>query len=228
MQSNSAKTCPTKQHLGRLVLKHLRNCAAILAVLTIFVMFAGIRGSDADPLLFEPLGDRTSTPTGWAQFCATYDGECDTRPSTPRDIVLSPGAWSDLVRVNEWVNRTIAPMTDMDHYGMIQWWRFDDGIGACHSYALLKRRMLIEAGWPREALVMTIVRTDLGRGEGHAVLTAKTDQGEFILDNLTDDILLWSRKPYVYYKRQSQSDPNAWIRINDPNASLILPAIRPR
>jgi predicted transglutaminase-like cysteine proteinase len=71
-------------------------------------------------------------------------------------------------------------MTDMDHYGLIQWWRYpDDGAGACHSYALLKRRLL-----------MTIVHES--NGDGHAVLTVKTDRGEFILDNLTDDILLWS------------------------------------
>jgi len=70
-------------------------------------------------------------------------------------------------------------MTDMDHYGLIQWWRYpDDGAGACHSYALLKLRLL-----------MTIVHES--NGDGHAVLTVKTDRGEFILDNLTDD-LLWS------------------------------------
>jgi len=74
------------------------------------------------------------------------------------------------VSVNKWVNHTIQPMTDMDHYGMLQWWRYpDDGKGACHSYALLKRRILMEAGWPREALLMTFVREK--DGEGHAVLS---------------------------------------------------------
>ena len=48
-------------------------------------------------------------------------------------------------------------------------------------------------------------------GEGHAVLTVKTNRGEFILDNLTDEILLWSQTPYRYYKRQSQEDPNVWV-----------------
>jgi predicted transglutaminase-like cysteine proteinase len=32
---------------------------------------------------------------------------------------------------------------------------------------------------------MTIVEADYDRGEGHAVITVKTDRGEFILDNLT-------------------------------------------
>jgi predicted transglutaminase-like cysteine proteinase len=116
-------------------------------------------------------------------------------------------------------------MTDTDHYGIIQWWRYpDDGIGACHSYALLKRRLLIEAGLPREALLMTIVWLDHGRGEGHAVITVKTDRGEFILDNLTDDILLWSETPYFFYKRQSQSDPNAWVLFKDTGTSVAMAA----
>jgi predicted transglutaminase-like cysteine proteinase len=86
----------------------------------------------------------------------------------------------------------------------------DDGAGACHSFALLKRRLLMQAGWSRQALLMTIVH-ELD-GEGHAVLTVKTDRGEFILDNLTDDILLWSKTPYRYYKRQSQDDPMVGYR----------------
>ena len=75
---------------------------------------------------------------------------------------------------------------------------------------LLKRRMLMEAGWPREALLITVVRDK--KGEGHAVLTVKTDKGEFILDNQEEDILLWSETGYRFVKRQSQSDPNVGSR----------------
>jgi predicted transglutaminase-like cysteine proteinase len=50
------------------------------------------------------------------------------------------------------------------------------------------------------------------------VLTVKTDRGEFILDNLSDEIRLWSRAPYLYYSRQSQEDPNAWVQISDQRA----------
>ncbi len=49
----------------------------------------------------------------------------------------------------------------------------EDGYGDCEDYALLKRKMLMQAGWPREALLMTVVRDK--KGEGHAVLTVKTD-----------------------------------------------------
>ena len=162
---------------------------------------------------YEPLGTRTSAPPiGWVQFCQTYKGICDTKPLPRLDVVLDRTALANLDRVNDWVNHTIKPETDMDHYGMIQWWRYpDDGAGACHSYALLKRRLLMQAGWPRQALLMTIVHEK--DGEGHAVLTVVTDRGDYILDNLTDKIRLWSQTPYTYYKRQSQNNPNAWVWI---------------
>ena len=200
------------------------RCAAISAtiVLLYFCLGSGVAQAQA---LYAPLGERTSAPPiGWAQFCQTYHSECDTKPLPPRDVVASKQAWDELKRVNDWVNHTIKPMTDTDHYSMIQWWRYpDDGAGACHSYALLKRRMLMQAGWPRQALLMTIVHEV--NGDGHAVLTVKTDQGEFILDNLTDDILLWSKTPYRYYKRQSQDDPNIWVRLDDTRRDVATSAV---
>ncbi len=70
----------------------------------------------------------------------------------------------------------------MEHWGVVERWSYpDDGKGDCEDYVLLKRRMLMQAGWPREALLITVVRDK--KGEGHAVLTVKTDKGDFILDN---------------------------------------------
>lgn len=176
--------------------------------------------------LYEPVGEKTSgPPIGWVQFCQTYRNECNTKPLPPREVVLDGNAWDDLRKLNNRVNHTIRPETDMDHYGMIQWWRYpDDGAGACHSYALLKRRLLMQAGWPRQALLMTIVHE--ANGDGHAVLTVETDKGEFILDNLTDNIVLWSQTPYRYYKRQSQNDPNVWVWLNDAHEDAATSSIR--
>ncbi len=199
-------------------------CAAII----ISLYLCGGTGPACAQALYASVGERTQTPPiGWVQFCQTYKGDCDTKPLPPFDVVLDEAAWNSLKRVNNWVNHNIKPETDMDHYHMIQWWRYpDDGAGACHSYALLKRRLLMQAGWPRQALLMTIVHeTD---GEGHAVLTVKTDRGEFILDNLTDDILMWSRTPYQYYKRQSQSDPNVWVWLDKAHADIATSSVRSR
>jgi predicted transglutaminase-like cysteine proteinase len=165
--------------------------------------------------LFVAIGASTSPPIGWVEFCVEYDPECKTKPTPARDVVLSVQAWKDLVRVNRWVNESIIPVTDLEHWGVVERWNYpDDGYGDCEDYVLQKRRMLMQAGWPREALLITVVRDQ--HGDGHAVLTVKTDKGEFILDNQRDEILLWSDTGYRFVKRQSQSDPNAWVSLGEP------------
>jgi predicted transglutaminase-like cysteine proteinase len=182
-------------------------------------------GAAADEhLLHASAGDVTRPPIGWIEFCADQPDECNVPPTTkPHDVVMSSEAWSQLTFINDWVNHTIKPMTDLNHYGVIEKWAYpDDGYGDCEDYVLLKRRMLMEAGWPREALLITVVRDK--NGDGHAVLTVKSDKGEFILDNQASDIALWSDTGYRFVKRQSQSDPNVWISLGDSRPAATTAA----
>jgi predicted transglutaminase-like cysteine proteinase len=163
---------------------------------------------------FISLGSTSRPPIGWVDFCSQNRRECETRPMQARDVVLTPTTWRDLSRINQLVNTKIKPLTDMEHWGVLERWSYpDDGYGDCEDYVLLKRRMLIQAGWPRQALLITVVRD--ARGDGHAVLTVKTDKGEFILDNQNEEILLWSETSYRFVKRQSQTDPNIWVALGD-------------
>ena len=180
-------------------------------------------GTAQERALFISVGETTRAPIGWVEFCVEYDPECKTKPSAARDVVLSGQAWKDLVRINRWVNTTVKPMTDMDHWGVVERWNYpDDGYGDCEDYVLLKRRMLMQAGWPREALLITVVRDK--KGDGHAVLTVKTNRGEFILDNQESEILPWNKTGYRYVKRQSQSDPNVWVALGEPRAPATVSA----
>ena len=191
----------------------------IAAALTI----ASTHAHAANELAFLSTGEQARPPIGWVQFCAERPQECDAAPSLPRDVVLSAKAWKDLVRINKRVNETIKPMTDIDHYGVVEKWTYpDDGYGDCEDYVLLKRRTLMEAGWPREALLITVVRDK--KGDGHAVLTVKTDKGDFILDNQEEQVLLWSENGYRYVKRQSQSNPNNWVSLGDPRPAVATAA----
>jgi predicted transglutaminase-like cysteine proteinase len=170
--------------------------------------------SAAEPLLYASTGEVSRPPIGWVEFCADYPLDCNGIQNSPRDVVLSTKAWKELVLLNRWVNETVKPMTDLEHFGVVERWTYpDDGYGDCEDYALLKRQTLIQAGWPREALLMTVVRDK--NGDGHAVLTVKTDRGEFVLDNQTDTIMLWSDTTYRFVKRQSQYDPNSWVSLGD-------------
>lgn len=192
------------------ILFHGTATAAVLAA----ALITPISVAANERSLYIAVGDVAKAPIGWVEFCNEYKGECATKPSTPRDVVLTTKAWTDLVRVNQWANDNIKPMTDLEHWGVVERWNYpDDGYGDCEDYVLQKRKMLLQAGWPREALLITVVRDK--NGDGHAVLTVKTDKGEYILDNQTDTIVLWGDTGYRFVKRQSQSDPNVWVALGD-------------
>jgi predicted transglutaminase-like cysteine proteinase len=53
-------------------------------------------------------------------------------------------------------------------------------------------------------------------GEGHAILTARTADGDFILDNRNQDVLIWNRSDYRFVKRQSFHDPQVWVSLTPP------------
>lgn len=169
-------------------------------------------------LLNAPLGDLTSVPYGWAEFCRRYNGECGGGPLAPLDIPLTPEAMKEIKRVGQWVNAHIKPLPDMEHWGVIDQWDYpSDGKGDCEDYALYKRKILIDEGFPRQALLMTVVKDE--HLEGHAVLTVKTTGGEFVLDNMNDDVKPWAQTGYHFVKRQSQTDQNVWVQIGDPTAA---------
>lgn len=131
----------------------------------------------------------------------------------PRKIEMTPDNFETLARVNSRVNREIKPVPDQKHFGRVNVWVYpSDGKGDCKAYALVKQRKLIDAGFPREALLITIVWTK--ENQGHAVLMARTNKGDYILDNLSPRVLLWSETTHDYVKRQSVSDPNAWVYID--------------
>jgi predicted transglutaminase-like cysteine proteinase len=161
----------------------------------------------------EPVGGETSIPYGWVDFCNRHADECTLGKLRPMDVRLTRQVWKTLNDVNEEVNGAIEPISNLDHWGTtLDHWDYPvDGKGDCKVYALFKRKLLIERGFPRQALLMTIVR-DLG-GEGHAVLTVKTDRGDFVLDNLTDEVRPWTATGYQFYKRQAQDDPNVWLSL---------------
>jgi predicted transglutaminase-like cysteine proteinase len=167
----------------------------------------------------------TEPPAAWVQFCTRNPGAC-IGPMTPsREVALSQKSLTGLGHVNKWVNETIKPLSDLEHWGVAEHWSYpDDGYGDCEDYVLLKRRILIQAGWPSDALLVTVVRDK--NGEGHAVLMVITDKGDYVLDNQTNDILLWSRISYRFVKRQSQSDPNVWVALGDSRTTTATATSR--
>lgn len=155
----------------------------------------------------------TSPPIGHVRFCQSNAGECHLHGSRKTMMTLTRAKWDELLRINDEVNRRIAPVTDRELYNVDELWTYPAKQGDCEDYVLLKRKLLMNRGWPVGSLLITVVRDQ--NGDGHAVLTARTDRGEFILDNQVGAVLPWNQTVYRYIKRQSETDDVAWKSISD-------------
>ncbi len=194
--------------------------AAFATTLAAAAYFALVESSIAAPdtATYVSVGADTSVPYGWVEFCGRYRGECPDDDRAAQPIDLTPAVMRKIQRINAAVNKSVAPVSDMDHWGVVDQWDYPtDGKGDCEDYALLKRRMLMDEGFPRQALLMTVVKE--ANGDGHAVLTVKTNRGEFVLDNLGDEVKPWNKTPYRFVKRQSEQNPNVWVSIGAPTAA---------
>lgn len=170
-------------------------------------------------LAFMTTGAETSQPIGHYEFCATFPAVCAVRSLSTEPVALDEVLWAQLVQVNAIVNSTIAPATDQEMFGRAEVWFYPTTRGDCEDYVLLKQRILLENGWPPSSLLITVVRKP--DGEGHAVLTVRTDRGDFILDNLRGDISLWSATPYTYLKRQSEVNSGRWVNIQETRGDPV-------
>ncbi len=151
-------------------------------------------------------------PYGYVRFCSAFPAECRRGPLEDQRVQATSERIAELNAVNRRVNTAVRPATDLDIYGEVERWTLPTDRGDCEDYALLKRHILMEQGWPASSLLMTVVRDE--KGEGHAILTARTSKGDFVLDNKNDELKLWSATPYVFVMRQSYIDPNVWLSLD--------------
>lgn len=173
---------------------------------------------------FMPTGGRTSQPIGHYEFCQREPQEC--RQKTPRQapVKMSEQLWAALVRVNDDVNIEVMPKTDMEMWGVEEFWSYPTNVGDCEDYVLEKRRRLMAMGVPAGDLLITVVQQP--NGDGHAVLTVRTSGGDFVLDNLDPSVRRWSETVYTYLKRQSERNSGAWIAINDSRSTIAVGSVR--
>lgn len=161
-------------------------------------------------------------PHGFVKFCERRPEECALGQTETRRVELTAERRRQLDQINRGINKAIKPATDLDLYGVSELWTIPSERGDCEDYALLKRHLLMREGWPASSLLMTVVRDE--KGEGHAVLTARTAHGDFILDNKNDDLKLWSDTPYEFIMRQSYINPRVWMSL-DPSDGMVPGAL---
>src|ERR1700761_2125492 len=132
-----------------------------------------------------PTGQSIGQPIGAMLFCKTNSDECADNSAPEVRVQMSDEVWHELRTVQYNVDADIAPRNPT----MVAWGYATNGSGSCVQYAMEKRRALIAMGWPASSL--RLVTATVRGGVGHLVLVANTTQGDYVLDNLSRDVMPW-------------------------------------
>lgn len=165
-------------------------------------------------------GGLTSQPIGHYEFCKRFASECSIRPRDSGPVIVTDALWNQISTINKAVNAAVKPMSDYDVYGQDEYWAYpEQSVGDCEDYVLEKRRQLNALGISLSNLLITVLRKP--DGEGHAVLTVRTNRGDFILDNLNDELRAWNETGYQFLKRQAANHTGRWVTIYDDQNMLV-------
>jgi predicted transglutaminase-like cysteine proteinase len=112
-----------------------------------------------------------------------------------RQMVATASAAPDharLAMVNAWINHAVTFTSDMQNYGVSDYWAsaretMARGRGDCEDYAIAKMQLLREAGVPSANLYLVVAR-DLVRRADHALLLVRLDDGYWVLDSGGDEV----------------------------------------
>lgn len=152
-------------------------------------------------------GNIVNEPFGYVAFC--YQNKEDINCNNQTDVLSSIHVnFKELQKVNDEVNR-INQITDEDNYGIREVWRYPNETGGdCEDFALLKKKMLYDLGYPADSLTLASVK--ITTNQLHAVLLVSTIEGVFVLDNLTSEIKNIEKSEYKYEKVQSRYRSWVW------------------
>jgi predicted transglutaminase-like cysteine proteinase len=152
-------------------------------------------------------GGQASRPFGHVEYCAAAKGDCAKRRAAAK---LPSVSLASLRSVNKSVNRTIKPVSDKDQYGIREKWVKGARAGDCEDYALTKRARLSAMGVPKASLLLAVGRS---AGEAHTVLVVRTKEGDFVLNNLSDEVTPVRGSTLGISKIQSPENGAEWLRV---------------
>ena len=207
--------------------KKITGFIAGVAIATTAAQAGTTTYSKTTSLAFTPVYGKTLPPIGYVNFCARNQSECKNIGGKVKTATLTAARWDAMNQINTYSNKTVRPVTDSELFGVPEYWTYPtSGAGDCEDYVLQKKRYLEGLGFPAETLLITVVLDK--KGLGHAVLTVRTDRGDFILDNMQDKIYRWSDTGYTFIKRQSQKNPVEWVSLNRAGTRVSLTTVAGR
>jgi predicted transglutaminase-like cysteine proteinase len=158
-------------------------------------------------------GIAVDPPRGYITMCREDLPLCSALGASGADRIQDENARVRLLhQINRFVNQHVRQESDEQTVGEPDVWRRPgvdrSAAGDCEDLAIEKRLELIAAGFPAKDLYFAI---GLARGYGmHAVLVARTGQGDLVLDSLSPQVRLWSETPYIWVSRQAPGEPDRW------------------
>nr|WP_245432618.1 transglutaminase-like cysteine peptidase [Mesorhizobium loti] len=174
----------------------------------------GVFGSMAISMKNFPAATRWASVYRSVRNC---DKICDQTSSGYAFIIkaVKDKSFTDkLTFVNSGVNQLIAYRKDEATYGKLDYWATPEETltrrsGDCEDFAILKMAALLEAGVPATSMSLVVLQ-DKKRNVFHAVLSVSTSTGTFILDSLSNKVVMDSALPN-YVPLYSFSTERAWV-----------------
>lgn len=151
-------------------------------------------------------GKETTRPYGHVEYCSRKPSDCSRRSAA----ALPPARLGVLNSVNLAVNRTIKPVADQTAFGRKEYWTSKARAGDCEDFALAKRVKLLSKGFKSSQLLLTMGHN--GR-EAHTVLVVRTRDGDYVLDNLEDEVQPVQSARMSFIKIQSPDHGGRWLSV---------------
>jgi predicted transglutaminase-like cysteine proteinase len=154
-------------------------------------------------------------------------------------IVMDQAHWAQLEQVQVQVDHQVKYVSDMERFGVGDWWEPAKTTGDCEDIALTKRQRLMDMGWPAESLRIAALID--GHGDLHAVLTVDVESlkgapATYVLDSHFAHVEPWQvLSQYGYYwLERSKPGSSQWARLDGDSAvgsqkiaslsTMIMPA----
>jgi predicted transglutaminase-like cysteine proteinase len=133
-------------------------------------------------------------------------------------LTLTPRLETFLTEINVYWNHRLTWTSDEVLYGRPEYWSVPaETQGDCEDYALAKYGQLRRLGVPGGALSMIYGKLK-STGEGHAVLSVRTDRGLFVLGSNEDAVLPLASSEISPILIEDSIDPGIWTAVA-PNAA---------
>lgn len=201
-----ARVGTTIKTVGHRIVRFGTGCA--VAALVCGSLLLG-SSADARDTAFITSGAASPPPSGARQLCLEYTWACAQKSAVS---IPSEQEMKLVKKINRRVNSSTRAVTDQTQYKTREFWALPTSRGGdCEDFALLKKRDLIKAGIdPRKLLIATVLDT---RRNSHAVLVYRSNQGDLVLDNLTNRIKPWSETRYLFLRMQDPNQPRNWVGV---------------